>query len=134
MARRESRIGVPLLGWVRHHGRGGAICCVWGPILRPFIWASRSRKGCWRMSTNSIAQAALTNDWLKAQGVPSLQEAWIAYHYPPALPRSADPGDRNHPGTAVSVRSLVRRPNPYAGWGPVANHHRLPDWAFFGIC
>jgi len=59
--------------------------------------ASRSRKGCWRMSTNSIVQAALTNDWLKAQGVPSLQEAWIAYHYPPALPRSADTGDRNRP-------------------------------------
>jgi RNA-directed DNA polymerase len=45
---------------------------------------SRSRKGCWRMATNSIVQAALTNDWLKSQGVPSLQEAWIAYHYPPA--------------------------------------------------
>jgi RNA-directed DNA polymerase len=58
---------------------------------------SRSRKGCWRMATNSIVQAALTNDWLKSQGVPSLQEAWIAYHYPPALPRSVDGGDRNRP-------------------------------------
>ena len=47
------------------------------------------------MSTNSIVQAALTKDWLKAQGVPSLQEAWIAYHCPPALPRSVDDGDRN---------------------------------------
>ncbi len=26
--------------------------------------ASRSRKGCWRMSTNSVVQAALTNEWL----------------------------------------------------------------------
>ncbi|MBK8477092.1 MAG: group II intron reverse transcriptase/maturase [Opitutaceae bacterium] len=43
---------------------------------------SRSRKGCWRMSTNSIVQAALTNEWLKEQGVVSLQEAWLAYHYP----------------------------------------------------
>gem|GEM_PF-1121402 len=43
---------------------------------------SRSRKGCWRMSTNSIVQAALTNEWLKKQGVVSLQESWIAYHYP----------------------------------------------------
>lgn len=44
--------------------------------------ASRSRKGCWRMSTNSIVQAALTNEWLDKQGVPNLQELWIAYHYP----------------------------------------------------
>ena len=36
------------------------------------------------MSTNSIDQAALTHDWLQAQGVSSLQEAWIAYQYPPA--------------------------------------------------
>jgi len=45
--------------------------------------ASRSRKGCWRMSSNSIVQAALTNDWLEQQGVPNLQTQWIAYHYPP---------------------------------------------------
>ena len=44
--------------------------------------ASRSRKGCWRMSTNSIVQAALTNEWLDKQGVPNLQALWIAYHYP----------------------------------------------------
>ncbi|MFT3867616.1 MAG: group II intron reverse transcriptase/maturase [Nibricoccus sp.] len=45
--------------------------------------ASRSRKGCWRMSSNSIVQAALTNEWLQKQGVPNLQTQWIAYHYPP---------------------------------------------------
>jgi RNA-directed DNA polymerase len=44
--------------------------------------ASRSRKGCWRMSTNSIVQAALTNEWLDQQGVPNLQTLWTAYHYP----------------------------------------------------
>jgi RNA-directed DNA polymerase len=48
---------------------------------------SRSRKGCWRMSTNSIVQAALTNEWLREQGVVSLQESWIAYHYPGGAPR-----------------------------------------------
>jgi RNA-directed DNA polymerase len=45
--------------------------------------ASRSRKGCWRMSSNSIVQAAMTNAWLEKQGVPSLQTQWTAYHYPP---------------------------------------------------
>ena len=49
---------------------------------------SRSRKGCWRMSTNSIVQAALNNEWLKQQGVVSLQEAWLAYHYPKGAPRA----------------------------------------------
>ena len=49
--------------------------------------ASRSRKGCWRMSTNSLIQAALNNEWLKRQGVVSLQEAWLAYHYPGGAPR-----------------------------------------------
>ena len=48
---------------------------------------SRSRKGCWRMSTNSIIQAALNNEWLKKQGVVSLQESWTAYHYPGGAPR-----------------------------------------------
>ena len=57
--------------------------------------ASRSRKGCWRMSTNSIVQAALTNEWLDQQGVPNLQTLWIAYHYPsqttPTAQASANP-------------------------------------------
>jgi RNA-directed DNA polymerase len=51
--------------------------------------ASRSRKGCWRMSTNSIVQAALTNEWLDQQGVPNLQHLWIAFHYPPSTTTSA---------------------------------------------
>ena len=34
------------------------------------------------MSTNSVVQAALTNEWLDKQGVPNLQASWIAYHYP----------------------------------------------------
>ena len=51
--------------------------------------ASRSRKGCWRMSTNSLVQAALTNAWLGKQGVPDLPALWVAYHYPP--PSKAEP-------------------------------------------
>ncbi|MFT3828613.1 MAG: hypothetical protein QM691_02800 [Opitutaceae bacterium] len=42
------------------------------------------------MSTNSIVQAALTNEWLEKQGVVSLQESWIAYHYPGVAPRVAE--------------------------------------------
>ena len=45
--------------------------------------ASRSRKGYWRMSGNSIVQRALTNRWLNEQGVPELRSFWIAIHYGP---------------------------------------------------
>jgi len=66
-----------------------------GADPREVSQASRSRKGCWRMSTNSIVQAALTNEWLDKQGVPNLQNLWIAYHYPsqttPTTEVSANP-------------------------------------------
>ena len=45
--------------------------------------ASRSRKGYWRMSQNSIVQAALSNRWLEEQGVPDMRAVWIALHYGP---------------------------------------------------
>jgi RNA-directed DNA polymerase len=44
--------------------------------------ASRSRKGYWRMSGNSVVQCALTNRWLKEQGVPDMRAKWVAIHYP----------------------------------------------------
>jgi RNA-directed DNA polymerase len=43
--------------------------------------ATRSRKGYWRMSSNSIVQAALTNAYLHKQGVPDMRAKWIAMHY-----------------------------------------------------
>ena len=43
--------------------------------------ATRSRKGYWRMSGNSIVQRALTNRWLHEQGVPDLRTSWIVLHY-----------------------------------------------------
>ena len=43
--------------------------------------ATRSRKGYWRMSANSIVQRALTNRWLQEQGVPDMRTLWITLHY-----------------------------------------------------
>lgn len=45
--------------------------------------ATRSRKGYWRMSANSIVQRALTNRWLHEHGVPDMRTLWIALHYGP---------------------------------------------------
>ena len=44
--------------------------------------ATRSRKGYWRMSNNSVVQRAMTNKWLQEQGGPDLKAKWIALHYP----------------------------------------------------
>lgn len=45
--------------------------------------ATRSRKGFWRMSANSIVQRALTIRWLQDQGVPDMRTLWITLHYGP---------------------------------------------------
>jgi RNA-directed DNA polymerase len=45
--------------------------------------ASRSRKGHWRMSSNSLLQRALNNRWLHEQGVPDMRTLWITLHYGP---------------------------------------------------
>jgi RNA-directed DNA polymerase len=45
--------------------------------------ATRSRKGYWRMSANSLVQRALTNRWLHEQGVPDMRTSWIVLHYGP---------------------------------------------------
>ena len=45
--------------------------------------ASRSRKGYWRMSGNSILQRALANHRLHQLGVPDLRTLWIVRHYGP---------------------------------------------------
>ena len=43
--------------------------------------ATRSRKGYWRMSANSIVHRALNNQWLKEQRVPTMRDIWIKLHY-----------------------------------------------------
>jgi len=45
--------------------------------------ASRSRKGYWRMSGNSIIQQAMNNRWLEGQGVPDMRILWIKLNYGP---------------------------------------------------
>ncbi len=42
---------------------------------------TKSRKGYWRMSANSIVQRALNNRWPKEQGVPELRSIWIRLHH-----------------------------------------------------
>lgn len=55
--------------------------------------ASRSRKGPWRMSQTSLVRAAMNNQWLADQGVPSIATQWINIRYPdgPAKGRKVNP-------------------------------------------
>ncbi len=69
---RSGRGFLPAFGEVSNEGQGNN-----SPEL-----ASRSRKGPWRMSHNSIVQRGLTDRWLAEQGVPSIREQWIALRYP----------------------------------------------------
>jgi RNA-directed DNA polymerase len=43
--------------------------------------ATRSRKGYWRMSQNSLVRTALNNRWLEEKGVPDMRAVWIVLHY-----------------------------------------------------
>ena len=53
--------------------------------------ATRSRKGYWRTSNNSIVCKALSDRWLKEQGVPETRDIWIKLHY----------GDKSRPVSVV---------------------------------
>jgi len=80
-------------GWIRRRIR----LCYWKDWKRPgkrramliklginsdrVKLASRSRKGYWRMSSNSIVQQALTSQWLDSQGVTPLSQLWCSYKY-----------------------------------------------------
>jgi len=43
--------------------------------------ASRSRKGYWRMSANSLVCLALDNTYLHQQGLPSMRDLWVVFKY-----------------------------------------------------
>ena len=65
-------------GW--KEGRRRAVEC----DLKSFfdtVMATRSRKGCWRMSQNELVRIALNNRWLEEHGVPDMRAIWIVSYY-----------------------------------------------------
>ena len=65
--------------------------------------ASRSRKGPWRMSNNSLVKRAMNNTWLEDKGVPSLEKQWISIRYPE--------GPKKKNEAATSVAPNLQSPN-----------------------
>ncbi|MCB1225399.1 MAG: group II intron reverse transcriptase/maturase [Verrucomicrobiales bacterium] len=97
--------------------------------------ASRSRKGYWRMSQNSIVRTALNNHWLNEQGVPDIRVTWInvalaALAPSGSLPAGCLAGARLTTGQVpASDRNRRIRTRMSGGVGPVAglSQSRGPD-------
>lgn len=81
-------------------------------ITKATILTSLSRKSFWHLSKTLVTQVGMTNKRLKEQGIVSISELWISYHYPDKQRKSS--------WTALCV-SACR--------GCVAKYSHLPDWA-----
>jgi RNA-directed DNA polymerase len=46
------------------------------------IYIGLSSKGYYRLAKTKAVQMGLNNDWLKAQGIVSVKEQWVKFHYP----------------------------------------------------
>jgi RNA-directed DNA polymerase len=53
-----------------------------GIKLKDAIIAGMSSKGPYCMSRTKVTQMAMTNEWLKRQGLISIKATWIRFHYP----------------------------------------------------
>jgi RNA-directed DNA polymerase len=55
-----------------------------GVNKRQAIFTALSRKSYWHLSRTMATQCGMTDAWLKSQGLVSMRELWIAFHYPAA--------------------------------------------------
>jgi RNA-directed DNA polymerase len=53
-----------------------------GAVKRQAIAIGLSSKGPWKLARTYGSQSGLTNTYLKEQGLVSVRDLWIAYHYP----------------------------------------------------
>jgi len=53
-----------------------------GCSKRQAIMTGLSRKSYWHISKTYATQLGMTNKWLKEQGLISIRDLWIAFHYP----------------------------------------------------
>jgi len=53
-----------------------------GCSKRQAIFTALSRKSYWHLSKTFATQVGMTNQWLKKQGLISIKELWISFHYP----------------------------------------------------
>ncbi len=53
-----------------------------GVSVKAAIGIGLSSKGYYRSAKTKAMQMGLNNAWLKAQGLVSLKEQWVKFHYP----------------------------------------------------
>ncbi len=46
------------------------------------IFIGLSSKGYYRLAKTKAVQIGINNEWLKAQGLVSVKEQWVKFHYP----------------------------------------------------
>ena len=57
-----------------------------GVSQRQAVMTALSRKSFWHLSRTMATQWGMNNEWLESQGLVSMREIWIAFHYPAANP------------------------------------------------
>jgi len=57
-----------------------------GVSKRQAVMTALSRKSYWHLSRTMATQWGMNDAWLKSQGLVSVRDLWIAYHYPAANP------------------------------------------------
>ena len=71
--------------WRRCRKRVGELLKL-GVSQRQAVLNALSRKSFWHLSRTMATQCGMSNAWLTSQGLISMREMWIAFHYPAANP------------------------------------------------
>ena len=53
-----------------------------GVSIKEAVNTGLSSKGCYRLAKTKAVQISIGNDWLKSQGLVSVKEQWVKFHYP----------------------------------------------------
>jgi RNA-directed DNA polymerase len=69
--------------WKRCRKRVGELLKL-GVNKRQAIFTALSRKSYWHLSRTMATHSGMTEAWFKSQGLVSMRELWIAFHYPAA--------------------------------------------------
>lgn len=69
--------------WRRCRKRVGELLKL-GVSTRQAVMTALSRKSYWHLSRTMATQWGMNDDWLKSQGLISIRELWITFHYPAA--------------------------------------------------
>jgi len=67
--------------WRRPHSRIRNLTRL-GISLKLSIYIGLSSKGYYRLAKTKAVQIGLNNEWLKQQGLVSVKQPWVKFHYP----------------------------------------------------